>query len=312
MGLAAILLSVGKFILYLILFLLLLILLLLALPFRIKLKGGYADNQADFDYTLHYAWIIPLKPLLEKKLGRSPGDSQKEEQLTFDYQQEFEIESEKASDFAAKLEEDAAIELKAQPQEEIQEEIQEEEITEQVEAFEESDLRVEIPERIYQQDFAPDQPLKESEDFNYDELINGFNSEEKTEKQGLFSAENKALVKKVWQSKDLIIQALIEFLKLFHFKPLRLEGNFGLEDPADTAFLFAGLYASLPLLPFIQMRLNPYFAESKTDVQISFRSTFSILQILLAFVYNFYLRRLLFFAYRTYREWNQKELETAF
>lgn len=272
MKILMILLALGKFILLAILFLFLIILLLLALPFKIKLKGSYMAGERDLEYSIIYAWVIPLERIAAKMSSLSARKKRPA------------VPSKKAKD---------KIPINSHDEVKIKKAVADEDL-ETKRAVEAASKALDN-ESVYK-------PLSSSEGEGNVDSIESFKEPKERSKRTV--SEYLEFLQPVWQAKSLIFHALVEFLKLFHFKPIKLEGYFGLDDPADTAFLFSAIYASLPLMPFLNFQLEPIFEGSPTDLELSFSSQFSVLQILLAFVFNFYLRRLLVLLYRLYRSQN--------
>jgi hypothetical protein len=86
-----------------------------------------------------------------------------------------------------------------------------------------------------------------------------------------------------------------------HIRPLLLRGQLGLDDPADTAFLFSTIYTFLPLVPFLAFQVQASYKEQALSGLIRFRCHISVLEIPLTLILNRDLRRTLFLIYRMSR-----------
>lgn len=103
------------------------------------------------------------------------------------------------------------------------------------------------------------------------------------------------------QYKDMFFTFLIKLFRLLHIKPLHLQGQLGVEDPADTAFLFSALYTLLPFLPFCYFTVQPVFTGSTCRIELTLKCRISITEILLHLLLDKDLRRPLIQAYKLYR-----------
>lgn len=103
------------------------------------------------------------------------------------------------------------------------------------------------------------------------------------------------------QYKDMFFTFLIKLFRLLHIKPLHLQGQLGVEDPADTAFLFSALYTLLPFLPFCYFTIQPVFTGSICRIELTLKCRISITEILLHLLLDKDLRRPLIQAYKLYR-----------
>ncbi len=103
------------------------------------------------------------------------------------------------------------------------------------------------------------------------------------------------------QYKDMFFTFLIKLFRLLHIKPLQLQGQLGLEDPADTAFLFSTCYTLLPSLSFCYFTVEPIFTGSICNLKLTLKCRISITEILLHLILDKDLRRPLIQVYRLYR-----------
>lgn len=103
------------------------------------------------------------------------------------------------------------------------------------------------------------------------------------------------------EQKDTFWRAFLRLFRLLHIRPLLLRGQLGLEDPADTAFLFSATYAVLPLFPFLAFCVQPNYREQTLSGMIRFKCHISILEIPLTLILNRDLRRILLMIYRMSR-----------
>lgn len=103
------------------------------------------------------------------------------------------------------------------------------------------------------------------------------------------------------EQKDTFWRAALRLFRLFHIRPLLLRGQMGLDDPADTAFLFSTIYTALPQIPYVAFQVQPNYREQTLSVMIRFKCHISILEILLTLILNRDLRRTLLMIYRMSR-----------
>ncbi|HZW48752.1 MAG TPA: hypothetical protein VFF80_01255 [Bacillota bacterium] len=103
------------------------------------------------------------------------------------------------------------------------------------------------------------------------------------------------------QYKDMFFTFLIKFFRLLHIKPLQIQGQFGAEDPADTAFLFSAIYTLLPYLSFCYFTVQPVFTGFTYRLELKLKCRISITEILLHLLLDKDLRRPLIQVYRLYK-----------
>lgn len=103
------------------------------------------------------------------------------------------------------------------------------------------------------------------------------------------------------EQKETFWRAFLRLFRLLHIRPLLLRGQLGLEDPADTAFLFSAIYGALPSVPFLAFCVQPNYREQTLSGSIRFKCHISILEIPLTLILNRDLRRTLLMIYRMSR-----------
>ena len=103
------------------------------------------------------------------------------------------------------------------------------------------------------------------------------------------------------EQKGMFWRAVLKLFQLLHIRPLLLRGQLGLDDPADTAFLFSTIYTFLPLVPFLAFQVQANYEEQALSGLIRFRCHISLLEIPLTLILNRDLRRTLFLIYRMTR-----------
>jgi hypothetical protein len=103
------------------------------------------------------------------------------------------------------------------------------------------------------------------------------------------------------EQKGMFWRAALKLFQLLHIRPLLLRGQLGLDDPADTAFLFSTIYTFLPLVPFLAFQVQASYKEQALSGLIRFRCHISVLEIPLTLILNRDLRRTLFLIYRMSR-----------
>lgn len=103
------------------------------------------------------------------------------------------------------------------------------------------------------------------------------------------------------EQKDTFWRAFLRLFRLLHIQPLLIRGQLGLEDPADTAFLFSAIYTTLPMVPFVAFLVQPNYHEQALSGMIRFKCHISLLEIPLTLILNRDLRRMLFMIYRMSR-----------
>lgn len=103
------------------------------------------------------------------------------------------------------------------------------------------------------------------------------------------------------EQKAMFWRAVSKLFQLLHLRPLLIQGQLGLEDPADTAFLFSTIYSFLPQIPFLAFRVQANYQEQALNGLIRFRCHISLLEIPLTLILNRDIRRSLFIIYRMSR-----------
>ncbi len=229
-----------QFIFYSILAILGFILLLMSLPIHLEFTAIYMEQNLDYRYRLHYAWIIPLDRFIHSKMTseeKPVGDRAPSQQKTTPS-----AIAKKQTKNVVKLHDEQA-----------------------------------VPAGIQEQP-------------------NVVSGQQTMDYQTILGYVDWGL-----SQKDQWWRAVVRIFRLLHLDDLYAKGQLGLDDPADTAFLFASIYAVLPSVPFIAWKVQPVYEQSALTFEVRLRSCLILLEILLVPLFNRDIRRTLWSFYRMIR-----------